>query len=253
MDAQDDTTEPSEVLLLCTQCGPTKGPQPLSAFPKAPGRPYGVRKTCKACKALDRAAKNAANPEKHQAKLDYIRQWHAAHPTYNQEWEAAHVEHRQQWGIDYRAANKEALQESMHGWRASHAGHISEYNKQYAADHPEEGRARNQRNYPPYYAANKPAFIARARLRRLRLLNAPVLETFRDEEIFERDKWICQICFEKVNKKLKWPDPGSASIDHVIPIAKGGSHCRQNVVLAHRICNSSKGARNGTPQQQRLF
>ena len=30
------------------------------------------------------------------------------------------------------------------------------------------------------------------------------------------------------------------SIDHVIPLAKGGEHSWNNVMLAHRLCNSRK-------------
>lgn len=36
---------------------------------------------------------------------------------------------------------------------------------------------------------------------------------------------------------------GAGTIDHIIPKAKGGTHCWENVVLACRPCNGTKGAK----------
>ena len=38
-------------------------------------------------------------------------------------------------------------------------------------------------------------------------------------------------------------DPLMASIEHRIPISRGGTHDRDNVSLAHFVCNMEKGAR----------
>ena len=62
------------------------------------------------------------------------------------------------------------------------------------------------------------------------------------EKLYKRDKGICHICTDKVNMNLNTNDNMYGSIDHVIPLAKGGTHTWDNVKLAHRICNSIKGA-----------
>ena len=59
-------------------------------------------------------------------------------------------------------------------------------------------------------------------------------------EIYERDGWRCGICGRKVRNTLKAPHPQSATIDHIMPLARGGRHTRENVQLAHFICNSRK-------------
>lgn len=67
------------------------------------------------------------------------------------------------------------------------------------------------------------------------------------KELFKRDKGICYIC----NKKCDYEDytyRGNTfiagnyypSIDHVIPLIKGGTDDWDNLKLAHRICNSLK-------------
>lgn len=80
--------------------------------------------------------------------------------------------------------------------------------------------------------------------RRAQKRQAPT-ERFRHGEVFERDGWICQLCKKPVDRKLKYPHPRSASLDHVIPLAPphNGHHTRENTQLAHLSCNNAKGAR----------
>lgn len=65
-------------------------------------------------------------------------------------------------------------------------------------------------------------------------------EQFERSEIYDRDGWVCQLCFEPVSPDALYPDHMSASLDHVVPLAKGGSHTRANAALAHWICNTTK-------------
>lgn len=63
-----------------------------------------------------------------------------------------------------------------------------------------------------------------------------------------RDKNTCKICGETVNEKdYRIDGKGSfivgekyPSIDHIVPISKGGTHTWNNVQLAHHQCNSIK-------------
>lgn len=52
---------------------------------------------------------------------------------------------------------------------------------------------------------------------------------------------ICGICGKPVDPTLKYPDPMSRCIDHIIPIAKGGHPSDiDNLQLAHWACNREK-------------
>ncbi len=59
-------------------------------------------------------------------------------------------------------------------------------------------------------------------------------------QLAERDGWCCQLCDGPVDVEVRYPDPWSASIDHVLPVSKGGSHDIRNLQLAHLGCNSRK-------------
>lgn len=52
---------------------------------------------------------------------------------------------------------------------------------------------------------------------------------------------VCGICHRPVDKSLKYPDPMSPVIDHIIPVAKGGHPSSiDNLQLAHWCCNRQK-------------
>lgn len=78
--------------------------------------------------------------------------------------------------------------------------------------------------------------------RKARLLQSPT-ENIDRLQVFIRDGWQCGLCAKPITKSLKWPDPLSASLDHIIPLARHGSHTMDNAQAAHLICNMSKGAR----------
>lgn len=46
-----------------------------------------------------------------------------------------------------------------------------------------------------------------------------------------------------MDKQLKWPNPMSKSVDHTVPISRGGTHEQTNLTWAHLVCNMRKGAR----------
>lgn len=61
--------------------------------------------------------------------------------------------------------------------------------------------------------------------------------------VYERDSWSCRICGDPIPKDAKSPDPLSASVDHRIPLSRGGEHSYSNCQASHLRCNVSKGNR----------
>lgn len=87
--------------------------------------------------------------------------------------------------------------------------------------------------------------------RRMRERAAKV-EDFAPREVYERDEWVCQLCRLPIDPAIAWPDSMSPSVDHVVPLAKGGDHSLANVQAAHLGCNSRKRDRleaPGTPAE----
>jgi len=55
-------------------------------------------------------------------------------------------------------------------------------------------------------------------------------------KLFERDKWTCYYCGEKVTSE-------NATLDHTIPEYKGGKNTKENLKTACLICNSMKSGK----------
>lgn len=52
---------------------------------------------------------------------------------------------------------------------------------------------------------------------------------------------VCGICGKPVDMKLKFPHPLSKTVDHILPISKGGHPSDiSNLQLAHWCCNRKK-------------
>lgn len=83
--------------------------------------------------------------------------------------------------------------------------------------------------------------------RRMRMQKDPVDNDITVLGLFLRDSGVCQLCGGRCDSEdyemkdgvfiagNKYP-----SIDHIIPLSKGGEHSWDNVQLAHRICNTKK-------------
>lgn len=67
--------------------------------------------------------------------------------------------------------------------------------------------------------------------------------SYADRDVFIRDNWICHLCNQAVDSELSRTDPMGATIDHVVPLSKGGSDSFENVRTAHFSCNVKKGSR----------
>lgn len=67
------------------------------------------------------------------------------------------------------------------------------------------------------------------------------------KRLIKRDGLRCAICGEMCDQNdhswSKYSGPMYPSIDHIMPMAKGGPHVWENVQVAHIICNSEKGDR----------
>lgn len=82
-----------------------------------------------------------------------------------------------------------------------------------------------------------------SRLKRARANRALVDADISLAGVFERDGGLCGVCGLPVDPALPARHVGSATIDHVFPVVRGGLHSWENVQLAHYGCNSSKGDR----------
>ena len=125
----------------------------------------------------------------------------------------------------------------------------------------DKGRAAIKAHSRSYYVANRARLEAEtkrwqaanpdkvrriqreAKVRRRARIRNGLTIPYRHADIYERDHWTCQLCMEPLDRTAASPDWWSASIDHIVPISRGGADTPDNVQASHRICNIRKGAR----------
>lgn len=66
---------------------------------------------------------------------------------------------------------------------------------------------------------------------------------FTVDQLIERDGRDCGICGLPI-PDVKYPDMASASIDHIVPISRGGEHSTTNARATHLRCNIARGNRD---------
>lgn len=59
--------------------------------------------------------------------------------------------------------------------------------------------------------------------------------------LFELHNWMCWVCKEPINRRLRLPNYYAATVEHIVPLSKGGEHVWSNVAVSHAICNFNKG------------
>lgn len=70
--------------------------------------------------------------------------------------------------------------------------------------------------------------------------------------VFKRDKWRCYVCGCQVIQSNEWV-PNQATLDHIIPLSKGGPHAYVNVRTCCQLCNSTKRDKIESPIQLNIF
>lgn len=84
--------------------------------------------------------------------------------------------------------------------------------------------------------------------RRRALMRDPSAEKVDRDVVGERDGWKCGICRKRVDNSIPWPNPLSPSLDHIVPLSRGGDHTYANSRISHLVCNMQRSNRGGGEQ-----
>lgn len=61
------------------------------------------------------------------------------------------------------------------------------------------------------------------------------------EKQWQAQDGLCWICLEHMDRE-PLQGPNSASVEHIVPLSRGGGNSWRNKLLAHQFCNSKRGS-----------
>lgn len=145
-------------------------------------------------------------------------------------WHKNNWQRRRESNRRYYHANKEKHQEAKQRWYKENREKKLEYDRLWR----EKNRDRQLKNVRRWHKENKERTRELDRRRRARKLGAQgAFTTQQWVELCKTHKHICLCCGEK--KPL--------TVDHVIPLSKGGSNDISNIQPLCMACNMSKGTK----------
>lgn len=100
--------------------------------------------------------------------------------------------------------------------------------------------ARSKAAKPDKYRLIQRQSSMRRRSRKAQLPTEPVSVT----RVFSRDGGLCHLCGKPVSS-------GERSLDHLIPVVRGGASAEWNLATAHLRCNQRRGTRQVLPVETR--
>lgn len=122
-------------------------------------------------------------------------------------------------------------------WRRENKEKVSQYNKEYYRQHASELLPKIRDRVAKWRKANREQYnwhMRQAQHRRRKAKEGGVVyqsDFFMMCEIFD---WKCAYCGSELT-------PETATIDHIIPLSRGGEHSINNIAPACSRCNSQKG------------
>lgn len=257
---------------VCGKCGATKA---AGDFHRRQNSRDGLAPWCKGCvKSYDRARRERDGERLRQQSSDYYyanREQVRAQQNHRRATDDEFRERESQRGRERYLANREAAIEKARQWRIANPEKFAEHKERWRKRNPEKVRewarisaARSRERDPEAYAARRKAWadnnrdLLRATRNAWASANREKVQAHRHRRraqvraTFVGDvdlaaKWIeqagcCGICAAPLDRTLRYPHPLSPSVDHIIPLSKGGGHTQDNLAWTCLVCNLAKGS-----------
>lgn len=192
----------------CSKCGEVK---PLAQFGAKRGNRDGLNSRCKPCAQEDKRESWHRNREANlvKARASYL----------------ANREERIAKQAAWKKANPDRIRRYSQTWRERNPGRDTADTRAWIAANPERAAENFRRNTLKRRARKLAASIGPVDLAALWLTQGVN----------------CPLCDKAIDRDVKYPDPLSASVDHILPLSKGGAHEQSNLQWTHLVCNQKKG------------
>lgn len=215
----------------CTKCKTLKS---IAEFSKTKRSKDGLHSQCKTCfkDYLSNWAKN--NQEKIKQKRDEWRSKNKEKERLSQQQYARKNEDKiKEYQKKWRIENAEKLKKDKANWRVANSKEIKRKRAEKYAANAEKMREEKRK----YYAENSESFKIRAHNRRVKIIESgDKLSQGLSIKLFKLQKGKCACC--------GLPLGDDYHMDHIMPLALGGTNTDNNIQLLRAACNKQKHAKH---------
>lgn len=157
-----------------------------------------------------------------QRSKEYLRLNYASCLERKRKYRESHREELRQKARQYRIKNIE----NITAWKKRNVVRLSEYGKKYMPRWKKENPEKCRRSKQSYKARRRVAGD----------ITVLAIQNVYEQNIKHFGTLTCYLCLKPI-------EFGQDSLDHVIPLAKGGTNSIENLQIAHKVCNSRKRTR----------
>lgn len=136
---------------------------------------------------------------------------------------------------------KDCVRKYWQGWYAKNGDSVRARSLAIARADPEVNRQKanawNAANPERHYERSR-----EAKHRRRVLEKGTAVGPIDYDTLWDSQAGTCPLCDTPIDTTIKHPDLLSRSLDHIVPISRGGGHVQENVQWTHLGCNLRKAA-----------
>jgi len=208
----------------CTKCKESKDE---SEFYKSTSGKDGLRSRCKVC--CNRESSKWRELHQDTIKEDWKDYYHSHKNKLNERSRKWHHDHKDVANLRARNRYREHLEQARaysHKWREDHPDESKATTQKWMKEHPERVKANRQRWADEHPDTIRDSQRRYSHNRRAKLANSPFPKDFKLASCC----WVC-LSTEKL------------TVDHIVPISRGGTNDISNLTTLCQSCNSSKNNR----------
>ena len=215
----------------CPKCSAVRV---LEEFPPDKSNPTGRHGWCRECKRV--------------AARDYAKRNRPRNTARSKVWVEANRAHRKAWRAAHYLKNRDAITEQIRVWRENNQDRYRKKCRDWESRNAAKRRKQRSLAARKRYAANPKK--ARRYLRAYYKKNSSIFKQARDRYLARRrgnggkhtqaeiddilcmQRGKCAYCRSSISRRYQ--------VDHIKPLARGGTHDRRNLQLTCRRCNAQK-------------